>query len=1593
MRCTQGRRRSAARSSAAVLVTLGLLATGLTLLLTTSPPAVAADPSLPPDKDPGRPGTQLTVPYYSEPEFLLLSGEDRWNVRNRPAGTVAAGYGHEDDAIADVLTASARYDQVSQNPFPIGTTSPDRQRLDVAVLQPTEDRTVTWVVTRFDDSSVEIQGPLEHGLKQKFTLGVSAYAPDGYVGGTVLADGGPGDVALLMVQPNGDLHRWNLDVGEGLNPPTVVGNVGGAAAAAISRSYSAFDTSPRGLSITDRVPSRSSTLLLVLRDDGQLVPARIGFFTDGPDPEPTGFEILAPLSSLNGALASFNVPQDPLIDFDFSCVQLDRVIDSGGVTGAAAGYLGCGTGTANVDGSLDRLVLGRISVAVTTDGVQPLRMFTAADYASEDDRGFWSIQPEYRADSGCDYVFSPPGAAPGSFDLRTTLGVTHLACVETDFEGDLAVTDVTQPVSQQAFQAHSDTILRGVEFTSTSAPIETVGFDRMHQPAHGTPSTGEVPLIRETYSDVSHPTIQLQFPCAQLLARPSRAGSFLDDCDLSMPAATPPGQQAVAPPWNWKSYTIAAYASPDSDGSARRLLVTTSPADTSPGDRRLRDNTSQSPYGPTYDKANFAWSVEPAAYLASDIEDLHANPDADINSYDVYAAPPQAEETPLLLAQVPRPARTTVLLDIPDQLPHLETSPSAPVAILQAPPQVEGLGQQDSATPAFAAKTSDETSSTVGKSSRLGTSFGLEASFMGGAGGLGNKAITGAGFEVGFEFNNEVGQELQQAIEVAHTEAYGGSLAYDTVVTRAIKEHVWEGTVLRDPWGLATGAPFTYRLPAGEVTKSIPLPQLQADSPALYGPSGLFGPSISRILGGAKVGDPGSYLRGADQPQPTSLVEANGGPCRGGYTERPGDLTPFTGDLPAAVSLDNPYIAASPPAPYGPNILVSNEHVVSVGNDLTEGAVIGLTDSASRSKMTSKSFDFSASALLKTETEVQLGAAAKVELEVNVGIQGGFSESAGISDTLATGSELSAFVGNIPHTVADTGPWLNQEGYSWRMYMCKAQLGPSGVSLDVWVQGYVTNGYAGAGGVTDLLPVEAVQPVRSSVVLADPEGTPSATTMECTTAEQDDANRFRWNDDAGTTQSYELQMENISTGDAARHVIAEWATPSANKAAMKQSPSDNRIGVAPRPDCADVSAANFVDGDLYRWRMVVDGFVVNQKRSEWEFLRPQVWPPAQQLSLRTPVVNPDYSATIDIVDPGGVESLRHDVTIRGVGSPTVVTQGVRVRNSWRSPSLPPGNYVAEVVGYNGHELPGGGRAETPAETVTFKVSEKLTAQFEVTGCGGNPCTTAGPVTFVDRSTSSGSMIETWAWDFGDGATSTNRNPQHHYAAPSSPGGYDVSLTVTDDMGRVDVLVQPLEVFASDGDKDDDGLLDATDNCPNTPNSTQTDTDRDGVGDACDLTPNGDADGDLVNPAVDNCPTVANADQADKDQDGRGDACDTTPVGPSVVRVSVSKPTKAREGENRARCRFPVVLDRPADRRVRLGFRFLDRTARAGHDYRSKTGLIVFEPGQKSKTVRVRILDDDLAERQRERFKIRLFDPDAGVFLATSTAKCVIIDDD
>jgi PKD repeat protein len=76
---------------------------------------------------------------------------------------------------------------------------------------------------------------------------------------------------------------------------------------------------------------------------------------------------------------------------------------------------------------------------------------------------------------------------------------------------------------------------------------------------------------------------------------------------------------------------------------------------------------------------------------------------------------------------------------------------------------------------------------------------------------------------------------------------------------------------------------------------------------------------------------------------------------------------------------------------------------------------------------------------------------------------------------------------------------------------------------------------------------------------------------------------------------------------------------------------------------------------------------------------------------------------------------------------------------------------------------------------SIDIKPKPVAYFTFVKTAGNSRT----VTFTDASTVASGFIESWAWDFGDGGTSTDQNPVHTF---SSNASYWITLTVVSNSG-------------------------------------------------------------------------------------------------------------------------------------------------------------------------------------------------------------------
>jgi len=95
-----------------------------------------------------------------------------------------------------------------------------------------------------------------------------------------------------------------------------------------------------------------------------------------------------------------------------------------------------------------------------------------------------------------------------------------------------------------------------------------------------------------------------------------------------------------------------------------------------------------------------------------------------------------------------------------------------------------------------------------------------------------------------------------------------------------------------------------------------------------------------------------------------------------------------------------------------------------------------------------------------------------------------------------------------------------------------------------------------------------------------------------------------------------------------------------------------------------------------------------------------------------------------------------------------------------------------------------------ADTASLNISlhPQPTADFAATtACSGLP------TSFTDLSVPAAGVMNTWAWNFGDGNTSALQNPQHTYAPSASVQTFNVTLIAYDDNGCPDTISHTVTV--------------------------------------------------------------------------------------------------------------------------------------------------------------------------------------------------------
>jgi VCBS repeat-containing protein len=193
-------------------------------------------------------------------------------------------------------------------------------------------------------------------------------------------------------------------------------------------------------------------------------------------------------------------------------------------------------------------------------------------------------------------------------------------------------------------------------------------------------------------------------------------------------------------------------------------------------------------------------------------------------------------------------------------------------------------------------------------------------------------------------------------------------------------------------------------------------------------------------------------------------------------------------------------------------------------------------------------------------------------------------------------------------------------------------------------------------------------------------------------------------------------------------------------------------------------------GNQYRPRVVWDGnqFVVvyNEQRNRFA---PST---LDQLDARSDLYGMRISENGDILDPMG---FAFSLSQTGEAYPNVAaSSGVSILTG--SVVLNDSPYAAYRVGY---QLLGSGGNQWPVAVISANPNNgdiPLEVSFSSTG-----------------STDADGSISFYAWDFGDGSTSDQANPNHTYTVP---GNFVVTLAVTDNQGAQTVNAIALAVSAS-----------------------------------------------------------------------------------------------------------------------------------------------------------------------------------------------------
>ena len=320
----------------------------------------------------------------------------------------------------------------------------------------------------------------------------------------------------------------------------------------------------------------------------------------------------------------------------------------------------------------------------------------------------------------------------------------------------------------------------------------------------------------------------------------------------------------------------------------------------------------------------------------------------------------------------------------------------------------------------------------------------------------------------------------------------------------------------------------------------------------------------------------------------------------------------------------------------------------------------------------------------------------------------------------------------------------------------------------------------------------------------------------------------------------------------------------------------------------------------------------------------------------------------------------------------------------------------------------GSDVETKTGYITVTDPPAPTADFSASSTSGTAPLT---VDFTDLSTDAPTS---WAWNFGDGGSSTAQNPSHTY---TTAGNFDVSLTATNAYGSdIEAKTEHIEVLAPTAyfkttsfEVNEDGGPEVTVTVELTGPYGSSISVNYATSDGTAVAP-----GDYT-PAIDSLVFAPNETSKtfgvtivdDPDME------DPEQINLSLTGASASEPSSATitildndtppvirfnkaeyiVNESDLTAEVDVELSHAFHTAITVGYYTSDGTANAGLDYTSTGNTLTFTPGAPtSQTITIDLIDNTTDE-ENETFTVNLANPTVAPLGTPKTATVSITDDD